>query len=101
MLVTCVMRYYNDVCAWHRGYGPGAAEFFHRTAQNGRRKCLGVAARWRGATLVLAVAVVRIPVLACMVSPSFSDTVVSFLTRLHSKQLTVELSFVHRLSKLP
>ena len=50
---------------------------------------------------MLAVAVVRIPVLACMVSPSFSDTVVSFIARVHSKQLTCELSYVHSLSKLP
>lgn len=50
---------------------------------------------------MLAVAVVRIPVLACMVSSSFSDTVVSFIACVHSKQLTSELSSEHSLSKSP
>ena len=39
---------------------------------------------------MLAVAVVRIPVLACRVSSTFSDSVISFIDRVHSKQVTSE-----------
>ena len=49
-----------------RGCERGAAALFGSASRSSRRKCIGVAARRRGATLVLAVAVVRFKAGVCL-----------------------------------